>query len=116
MNDFTKIKLINSLIDVVEHFYLLKNSKESKETHHLKGFCEGMAYTLIEMEYLSSDEAATILKGLGKKEQFLEPEEHDEPSDEAAPFINAMSQALPQDDLDIPTFIRKNKDAASSDT
>lgn len=101
MNDFTKIKLINSLIDVVERFYELKNSANKEEAKHLKGFCEGMAYTLMELEYLSQEEVSGILKGLGKKRKS-----DDEERDETAVFTPQKS-SIPSDDLDIPTFIRK---------
>lgn len=96
MDDFTKIKLINSLIDVVERFYREKSNLAQNAQNHLKGFCEGMAYALIEMEYIDKDEAATILKGLGKKCQ-------------EAPKIDTEVIFKPEshcDDLDIPTFLR----------
>ena len=98
MNDFTKIKLINSLIDVVERFYELKNSDKKTKSQHLKGFCEGMAYTLIEQKYLSKEEASRILKGFGKKQALPATLE------EEALIFKPDSHA---DDLDIPTFIRK---------
>ena len=97
MNDFTKIKLINSLIDVVERFYVLKNSDENTQSQHLKGFCEGMAYTLIELEYLNKEEASKILKGFGKRQNI--PDETEEESLIFKPNSHT-------DDLDIPTFIR----------
>jgi len=98
MNDFTKIKLINSLIDVVERFYTLKNAGDNTQSKHLKGFCEGMSYTLIELEYLSSEDASRILKGFGKKEKLPEA------LTEAEMIFKPDSHT---DDLDIPTFIRK---------
>ena len=101
MDDFTKIKLINSLIDVVERFYELKNSDNKEDAKHLKGFCEGMAYTLIELEYLSQEEVSGILKGLGKKRESLNEE-----VDEATVFV-PQKQTSSTDNLDIPTFIRK---------
>ncbi len=98
MNDFTKNKLINSLIDVVEKFYELKNSNQTQDAKHLKGFCEGMAYTLIELQYLSKEEAAKILKGLGKRLELEEKVEEE----------NLIYQPSKQEnDLDIPTFLRK---------
>lgn len=104
MNDFTKIKLINELIDVVARFYELKASHELKDAAHLKGFCEGMAYTLIAQEYLTQDEANNILKGLGKKRDYEEPIE-----DETSVFQAQNNPHDKKDDLDIPTFIRKQK-------
>jgi len=101
MNDFTKIKLINSLIDVVARFYELKNSAKKEDAKHLKGFCEGMAYTLIELEYLSQEEVSRILKGLGKKRK-IENEERDETT-----IFNPQKSSKDADNLDIPTFIRK---------
>ena len=97
MNDFTKIKLINALIDVVERFYELKNAEEKTQSPHLKGFCEGMAYTLIELEYLSQEEASKILKGFGKKRTL--PKTLTEDTMIFKPDSNT-------DRLDIPTFIR----------
>ena len=98
MEDFTKNKLINSLIDVVEKFYELKNSNQTQDAKHLKGFCEGMAYTLIELQYLSKEEAAKILKGLGKRLKVQENTEDD----------TLIYQPPKQgNDLDIPTFLRK---------
>ena len=98
MNDFTKNKLINSLIDVVEKFYELKNNNETQDAKHLKGFCEGMAYTLIELQYLSQEEASKILKGLGKRIDLEEERE-----------VESLIYQPPHhgNDLDIPTFLRK---------
>jgi len=101
MNDFTKIKLINSLIDVVARFYELKNGDKKEEAKHLKGFCEGMAYTLIALEYLSQDEVSTILKGLGKKREVAS-----EVVEEQTVF-QMKKETAALDNLDIPTFIRK---------
>jgi hypothetical protein len=104
MDDFTKIKLINELIDVVERFYTLKERGELKDAAHLKGFCEGMAYVLIALEYLSQEEATKILKGMGKRlevesNRACEIEENSE-------LIRSENS---KEDLDIPTFIRKQK-------
>ncbi len=99
MDDFTKIKLINSLIDVVARFYEKKEEASSREINHLKGFCEGLAFSLIELQALSEEEVSVILKGLGKKrevENSLSQEEIYQPKEVA-------------DTLDIPTFLRKNK-------
>ncbi len=91
MEDFTKIKLINSLIDVVSSFYELKDGSKSRDIdmNYLKGFCEGMAYLLVEQGALKRDEAEKILKGVGKKI------EHD-------------SSKSSSNNLDIPTVFRKN--------
>ena len=101
MDDFTKIKLINSLIDVVSRFYALKNSNKHNDAKHLKGFCEGMAYTLIELTYLSQEEASKILKGLGKKRET----KADEPTQEE--IFTPQNTSGESNNLDIPTFIRK---------
>jgi predicted ATP-dependent Lon-type protease len=98
MDDFTKNKLINSLIDVVEKFYELKNNNDTQDAKHLKGFCEGMAYTLIELQYLSQAEASKILKGLGKRMKV------EEKADDESLIYQPQQQG---DDLDIPTFLRK---------
>jgi len=100
MNDFTKIKLINSLIDVVERFYELKNSGDMQDAKHLKGFCEGLAFSLIELEYLSQEETSQILKGLGKKRKLANKET--EPEQIYKPSANS-------EDLDIPTYLRHKK-------
>ncbi len=105
MNDFTKIKLINSLIDVVTKFYELKNSNTSEDATHLKGFCEGMAYTLIQLDYLSKDEASKILKGLGKKLEIEEACMEIPPQEEG--FSMQKSREDRSKNLDIPTFLRK---------
>ncbi len=102
MDDFTKIKLINSLIDVVARFYELKNSNNAEDAQHLKGFCEGMAYTLLELDYLSQEEVTKILKGLGKKRENAP----DEPSQEE--IFTPMKSTDESKNLDIPTFMRKN--------
>jgi hypothetical protein len=99
MNDFTKNKLINSLIDVVEKFYELKNSNEAQDSKRLKGFCEGMAYTLIELQYLTQEEATKILKGLGKRLELEDKKIEDEK------FIYKPS--IGENELDIPTYLRK---------
>ncbi len=89
MKDSTKIKLINSLIETVGHFYELKPIAGSCKSKHLKGFCEGIAYTLVQMDILSSDEATEILKGLGKKRSLKK------------------SNGYEDENLDIPTVFRK---------
>ena len=96
MNDFTKTKLINSLIDVVEKFY---HDKQTQDVTHLKGFCEGIAYSLIEMGALESQEASKILKGLGKKREL--------PSLSIEETIFTHSAEM--DSLDMPTFLRKGE-------
>ncbi len=101
MDDFTKIKLINSLIDVVSRFYELKNSNKPDDAQHLKGFCEGMAYTLLELDYLSQEEVTKILKGLGKKREIAP----DEPSQEE--IFTPQKRFDDSNNLDIPTFMRK---------
>ncbi len=100
MDDFTKIKLINSLIDVVERFYELKTTK-AEEAKHLKGFCEGMAYTLLELNYLSQEEVTKILKGVGKKRENSILELKDEE------IFAPQTSFDDENNLDIPTFIRK---------
>jgi len=70
MDDFTKIKLINSLIDVVDRFYTLKDEREFEDSLRLKGFCEGLSYALIELDAIDSEEAKQIMAGLGKKREL----------------------------------------------
>lgn len=94
MKDSTKIKLINSLIETVGHFYELKPIAGNYKSKHLKGFCEGIAYTLVQMDILSSDEATEILKGLGKKRSLKKRS-------------LKKSNGYEDENLDIPTVFRK---------
>jgi hypothetical protein len=95
MKDSTKIKLINSLIETVEHFYDQKSKYNSDKAKHLKGFCEGIAYTLVQMGILNSVEATEILKGLGKKRAMIKEEK--------------LKEITKKENLDIPTIFRKQK-------
>ena len=115
MNNITKIKLINSLIDAVEHFYDLKQKKLGENQKHLKGFCEGMAYTLVQIKAIDSDEAKRILQGLGKhreeitiKEEKIGQEEKDE--------IKEIKEEIDPNDLEIPTVFRKKKEQTPRST
>jgi hypothetical protein len=101
MNNITKIKLINSLIDAVSHFYDLKQRGQESQ-HHLKGFCEGLAYGLVGMKVINKTEAKRILKGLGKRieEDKKDKETKVEKEDE-------KTQKIDPDDLDVPTVFRK---------
>ncbi len=101
MDDFTKIKLINSLIDVVNEFYELKQKEDASKIKHLKGFCEGLAFALTKMQIIESDEAKKILQGLGKKREILE-ETLKEPLKEDVDFVS--------NDLEVPTVFRQKKD------
>jgi hypothetical protein len=139
MKDFTKIKLINSLIDVVDRFYELKNDGKSEASSHLKGFCEGMAYSLMELGYLDKAQTKKIMSGLGKKlsqsdiEEESEPKEIEQPQDlsqepikedeenqmivddkEQPSYMHHTQIFTPQielNDLDLPTYIRKKRDS-----
>ncbi len=101
MDDFTKIKLINSLIDVVNKFYDLKQKADASEIKHLKGFSEGLAFALTKMQIIESDEAKRILQGLGKKRELLE-EDLKEPLKKEEDFD--------PNDLEVPTVFRQKKD------
>jgi hypothetical protein len=142
MDDFTKIKLINSLIDVVDRFYSLKDEREYEESLRLKGFCEGLSYALIQMRALDKDEADQIIKGLGKKRnlnsfkkkelpktelpkedsklekeseidtiELLKKETKELDIDESSIHTNIISVGKKEkkSDLDLPTYLRKNK-------
>ena len=118
MNNITKIKLINSLIDAVEHFYDLKQKRLGENQKHLKGFCEGMAYTLVQIKAIDSDEAKRILQGLGKhreeitiKEEKISQEEKDEIKE-----IKEFKEEIDPNDLEIPTVFRKKKELTPSST
>ncbi len=103
MDDFTKTKLINNLIELVSHFYEKKHTDASvSEIKYLKGFCEGIAHSLVEMKIIEKEEAKKILKGLGKKrENIPQKVEKTEPKE------FSQTPANPLSDLDIPTIFRK---------
>ncbi len=117
MDDFTKIKLINSLIDAVNHFYDLKQKAKNGDQRHLKGFCEGLAYALVEIRAIDSDEAKKILQGLGKKrepkeeikESVKETKKDKEPEEKKSKEVKEEKKMLEPDNLEIPTIFRKNK-------
>ncbi len=137
MDDFTKTKLINNLIDLVDYFYESKRKKGSaSQIKYLKGFCEGIAHTLVEAQALDSEEAKRILKGIGKKRAMPpvskpEPTLHETPqTPENTPNSdeNKTEESMPKpqrvpsltiDDipekpkekepLDVPTIFRKEK-------
>jgi soluble cytochrome b562 len=100
MDNITKIKLINSLIDAVSHFYDLKQKGQDTNQKHLKGFCEGMAYTLVQIDAIDAEEAKRILQGLGK---------HREVNKEKEEKVQPKEQELDPNDLEIPTVFRKEK-------
>ena len=101
MDNVTKIKLINSLIDAVGHFYDLKQKKLGENQKHLKGFCEGIAYTLVQIDAIDSDEAKRILQGLGKHR-----EEEEEKTLDNEDKIEKKEQEIDLNDLEIPTVFR----------
>ena len=110
MDNITKIKLINSLIDAVSHFYDLRQKEQGQEQKHLKGFCEGMAYTLVQIDAIDADEAKRILQGLGKhrEETILKEEKIDEKKVEEK--VTLKKEELDPNDLEIPTVFRKKKE------
>ncbi len=110
MNDSIKIRLINSLIDAVSHFYEYKQKKDRDNQQHLKGFCEGLAYSLVEQKILSQKEAQKILQGLGKKREV----EQQEPKPKIEEKIEKKKEEkLDLKNLDIPTIFRKKQDKKS---
>jgi hypothetical protein len=109
MDDFTKTKLINNLIDLVDYFYENKRkSGSASQIKYLKGFCEGIAHTLVELSVITQDEAKKILKGIGKRREIL-----------TTPPPNTKKTVIPKtekeeqtadvvpESLDIPTIFRK---------
>jgi len=108
MDNITKIKLINSLIDAVTHFYELKQKGVVDGQNHIKGFCEGMAYTLVEISVIDKDEAKRILKGLGKHREI----------DEAVVETNIETKEKNVDlsDLEVPTYMRKKSESNPDDS
>ncbi len=129
MDDFTQKKLINSLIDVVDRFYTLKDSQDAETSWRLKGFCEGLSYALVKTGAIDQEEAQKIMQGLGKKRDLseqpmrsVEVKTEPEPSKttdqiveeikleeikEPIHQINRIHQTRVEDDLDLPTYLRK---------
>jgi len=116
MKNITKIKLINSLIDAVSHFYDLKQKDQTQEQKHLKGFCEGMAYTLVQIDAMDKDEAKRILQGLGKhrEEPMICDEKIEEKIESKEEEIKPKEENIDPNDLDIPTVFRKEQKNESS--
>ncbi len=109
MDDFTQTKLINNLIDLVAYFYENKHKKsDPSQVRYLKGFCEGIAHTLVESGVLSDDEAKKILKGLGKKRSAEAPSIR--PRRETTAGMPSAKKRDPFDNLDIPTIFRKEQE------
>ncbi len=110
MDDFTQIKLINNLIDLVGYFYESKQKKsDPSQIRYLKGFCEGIAHTLVESGVLEREEATRILKGVGKKRT---PENSARvPAPAMTPAESVIENITQLDtlaqNLDIPTIFRK---------
>ncbi|HHD83985.1 MAG TPA: hypothetical protein ENK93_03830 [Campylobacteraceae bacterium] len=108
MDDFTKTKLINNLIDLVGYFYESKHkSADPSQVKYLKGFCEGIAHTLVEGGMLEQKEAQKILRGLGKKrtaQPLCEPVVSDAMRDQFA-----SPDPKIEEDLDVPTIFRKKR-------
>ncbi len=109
MDDFTKTKLINNLIELVSHFYEKKQANASAiEIKYLKGFCEGIAHTLVETKVIDSQEAKRILKGLGKKRSMAIPKAETPKRDKETKSLQS-----PLDELDVPTIFRKEVEKKS---
>ena len=110
MDDFTQTKLINNLIDLVGYFYESKHkSADPSQVKYLKGFCEGIAHTLVEAGIIEQIEAKKILKGLGKK-RSVQPLRQPVASSATDNHI-APENTKNMEDLDIPTIFRKQKKA-----
>jgi len=129
MNDFTKIKLINNLIDLVDYFYENKRKNGSaSQIKYLKGFSEGIAHTLVEVGVIDTAEAKRILKGIGKRRDPIS-EIDTEPLAQAQPEPVKKTSASPKpqriaeatresakekslsvspESLDVPTIFRQN--------
>jgi preprotein translocase subunit SecD len=124
MDNITKTKLINSLIDAVSHFYDLKQKNDNQNQKHIKGFCEGMAYTLVEIKAIKSDEAKRILQGLGKrveeieipepKEEVLEQEKIKVEKKIVKEVVKIKEKPEEKDDLEVPTIFRKKESTPDS--
>ncbi len=104
MKNITKIKLINSLIDAVSHFYDLKQKGQGADQKHIKGFCEGMAYTLVQIDAIDAEEAKRILQGLGKHREELKT-----PDEKVEEKIELKEEKMDPNDLEIPTVFRKEQ-------
>jgi hypothetical protein len=113
MKDSTKIKLINSLIDAVTHFYDLKQKGEEGNQKHLKGFCEGMAYTLVQINAIDADEAKRILQGLGKHREEIIIKEKKIDEQKVEEKVEIKKEEIDPNDLEIPTVFRKKKESTT---
>lgn len=124
MDDFTKTKLINNLIDLVDHFYRCKQSScTHSQVRYLKGFCEGIAHTLVESAVIDREEAKRILKGIGKKRSLPSPQHtaqsseitsvHEE-TESKMDHTPANEEITADHMLDIPTIFRKEQEDKSS--
>ncbi len=111
MNNITKIKLINSLIDAVTHFYDLKQKGNEGNQKHLKGFCEGMAYTLVQINAIDSVEAKRILQGLGKHREGIVVKEEKIDEEKIVEKVEVKKEEINSNDLEIPTVFRNKKDS-----
>ena len=132
MNDFTKIKLINNLIDLVDYFYENKRKNGSAaQIKYLKGFSEGIAHALVELDVIDTAEAKRILKGIGKRrdpiseidaeppaeavETKLEPVKKTSVSPKPQRIgevpresVQEKSVSVSPESLDVPTIFRQN--------
>ncbi len=109
MDDFTKTKLINKLIDLVDYFYENKRkSGSASQIKYLKGFCEGIAHTLVELSVITQDEAKRILKGIGKRREIstTPPQNLKKTAVPKVEKEEPVSDVVPES-LDIPTIFRK---------
>ncbi len=109
MENITKIKLINSLIDAVTHFYDLKQKDQTQEQKHLKGFCEGIAYTLVQIEAIDSQEAKRILQGLGKHREEIKSDATPVTEELVLEKVIEKKKEDDPNDLEIPTVFRKKE-------
>ncbi len=127
MNDFTKIKLINNLIDLVDYFYENKRKNGSaSQIKYLKGFSEGIAHALVELDVIDAAEAKRILKGIGKRRDpisEIDAEPPAEPAETKPGPVKTSAFPKPQrieetpqeksvsvspESLDVPTIFRQN--------
>ncbi len=128
MNDFTKIKLINNLIDLVDYFYENKRKNGSaSQIKYLKGFSEGIAHTLVELDVIDTVEAKRILKGIGKRRDPISEIDTELPAETKTEPVKTSASLKPQriaevpqenvqeksvsvspESLDVPTIFRQN--------
>ncbi len=110
MNDFTKIKLINNLIDLVDYFYENKRKKGSaSQIKYLKGFSEGIAHALVELDVIDATEAKRILKGIGKRRDPISEIDIASPTESDENRTQSVKMSVPKNTQDSTETLQKSE-------